>query len=240
MVENIRAAGGEVYAITSEPQHLADQAHEHWNLNFENIGDPHQEIPKTCSERDWLTLYANKGDLEFLQRGADWKVEHPKGYFQPGVLALTASGRVLYRWRSVPSAANLNGTVARPTPQHAWRAIEQSLAAPDSVQDAADAAPTEIYTAPPPRPLFIAALIANGWFLGVKSFAYSPGVAPVPKRFAAAYLRWPLFITIWIAAFVFLPTAPVVFALVCWVAWIVRDTRRTLGALDVQQEISSA
>ena len=40
VVEKIRAAGGEVYAITSEPQHLADQAHEHWELNFENIGDP--------------------------------------------------------------------------------------------------------------------------------------------------------------------------------------------------------
>ena len=75
VVEKIRAAGGEVYAITSEPQYLADQAHEHWELDFENVGDPHQEISRTCSERGWLTLYANKGDLDFLQRGADWKVE---------------------------------------------------------------------------------------------------------------------------------------------------------------------
>jgi len=131
VVEKIRAAGGEVYAITSEPQHLADQAHAHWKLDFENVGDPHQEISRTCSERGWLTLYANKGDLEFLQRGANWEVEHPKGYFQPGVLALTNAGRVLYRWRSVPSAENLNGTLARPTPQHAWGAIERSLAAGD-------------------------------------------------------------------------------------------------------------
>ena len=101
VVEKIRAAGGEVYAITSEPQHLADQAHEHWELDFENVGDPHQEISRTCSERGWLTLYANRGDLEFLQRGADWEIEHPKGYFQPGVLSLTNAGRVLYRWRSL-------------------------------------------------------------------------------------------------------------------------------------------
>lgn len=240
VVEKIRAAGGEVYAITSEPQYLADQANEHWELNFENVGDPHQEIPKTCSKRDWLTLYANKGDLEFLQRGAEWEVEHPKGYFQPGVLALTGSGRVLYRWRSVPSAENLNGTVARPTAQHAWRAIEQSLAAGDAAEDAAHDDQPEIDNAPPPRPLFIAALIANGWFLRVKSFAYSPGVAPVPKRFAAAFSRWLLFFAVWIAAIVFLPAAPVIFALVCWVAWIARDARRTLGSLDVQQEISSA
>ena len=103
VVERIRAAGGEVFAVSSEPQHLANQAHEHWDLNFDNIGDPHQEIARVCYKRDWLTLYANRGDTEFLQRGADWTVEHPKGFFQPGVLAITQSSRILYRWRSVPS-----------------------------------------------------------------------------------------------------------------------------------------
>ena len=239
-MEKIRAAGGEVYAITSEPQYLANQAHEHWELNFENVGDPHQEIPKTCSERDWLTLYANKGDLEFLQRGAEWDIEHPKGYFQPGVLALTKSARILYRWRSVPSAENLNGTVARPTARHAWNAIERSLAAGDAAQDAAHDDKPEIDRAPPPRPIFIAALIANGWFLRVKSFAYSPGVGPVPKRFAVAFSRWLLFVALWIAALVFLPPTPVALAFACWLAWIVRDARQTLGSLDVQQEIRAS
>jgi hypothetical protein len=201
IVEKVRAAGGEIYAITSEPQHLADQAHEHWELDFENVGDPHQEISKTCSERGWLTLYANRGDLEFLQRGADWEVEHPKGYFQPGVLALTNAGRVLYRWRSLPSAENLNGTLARPTARHAWCAIETSLAAGD------------------------------------KSFAYSPGVRSAPSRFAAAISRWLLFLAFWAAALVFLPTALVGLAFVGWVTWIVRDTQRTLGSLDVQEEL---
>ena len=125
----------EIYAVSSEPQYLADQAHSHWALNFDNVGDPHQEISKTCSDRKWLTLYANRGDLTFLQRGADWTVEHPKGYFQPGVLALTKEGRILYRWRSIPSDANLNGTTARPTALHAWQ-IEQSLAKDDEAPDA--------------------------------------------------------------------------------------------------------
>ena len=65
----------------------ADQAHEHWALNFENIGDPHQEISKICSERGWLDALQNRGSLEFLQSGVDWEIEHPKGFFQPGVLA---------------------------------------------------------------------------------------------------------------------------------------------------------
>ena len=239
VVAEIRAAGGEIYAITSEPQNLANQAHEHWELNFENVGDPHQEIPKTCSERDWLTLYANKGDLEFLQRGADWKVEHPKGYFQPGVLALTNSGRILYRWRSVPSEENLNGTLARPTAKYAWKEIQESLTAGDAAGDAAHDDQPVIDSAPPPRPVFIAALIANGWFLGVKSFVYSPGVPSPPKRFAAAFRRWIVFFAFWLAAVAILPIAPVVAAFACWLVWIARDVRNTVGSMDIQQEIKA-
>ena len=239
VVAEIRAAGGEIYAITSEPQNLANQAHEHWELNFENVGDPHQEIPKICSERDWLTLYANKGDLEFLQRGADWKVEHPKGYFQPGVLALTNSGRILYRWRSVPSEENLNGTLARPTAKYAWNEIQESLTAGDAAGDAAHDDQPVIDSAPPPRPVFIAALIANGWFLGVKSFVYSPGAPSPPKRFAAAFRRWIVFFAFWLAAVAILPIAPVVTAFACWLVWIARDVRNTVGSMDVQQEIKA-
>lgn len=237
VVDKIRAAGGEIYAITSEPQYLADQAHEHWELSFENVGDPHQEIAKTCSERGWLTLYANKGDLTFLQRGADWQVEHPKGYFQPGVLALTTSGRVLYRWRSVPSADNLNGTVARPTARHAWAETQISLAADDATADVAHDDKPELDSPPPIYPVFLAALIANGWFMGVKAFAYSPGVGSVPARFTAALSRWVLFVAFWIVALVFVPATLVAVALAGWVAWIAWDIRRTFSSTQKQQEL---
>ncbi len=238
VVEKIRAAGGEIYAVSSEPQYLADQAHSHWELNFDNVGDPHQEISKTCSDRKWLTLYANRGDLTFLQRGADWTVEHPKGYFQPGVLALTKEGRVLYRWRSIPSDANLNGTTARPTALHAWRQIEQSLAKDDEAPDAPLDDNPEIDQGPPPKLVFFAALIANGWFLKVKAFAYNPGVASVPKRFMAAYARWIIFFAFWYGALQLLPTLAVLGGFSAWLAWIVYDIRRAMRGLDVQVELS--
>jgi hypothetical protein len=146
---------------------------------------------------------------------------------------------VLYRWRSVPSAENLNGTLARPTAGHAWGAIERSLAAGDAAGDAAHDDNPEIDSAPPPKVLFVAALIANGWFLRVKSFAFSPGVRSVPARFATAMSRWLLFLVFWAAALVFLPIALVGIGFVAWVIWIVRDIRRTLGGLDAQVELAA-
>ena len=239
VVDKVRAAGGEVYAISSEPQYLADQAHEHWELNFENVGDPHQEISKTCSERGWLTLYANQGDMEFLKRGADWEVEHPKGFFQPGVLALTNQRRVLYRWRSVPTAENLNGTTMRPTANHAWSRIEEALAAGDDAVDVAHDDDPTFDSGPPPRPLFFAAIIANGWFLRARSFAYSPGSESVASRFKAAFTRWIYFFLFWAIALFVLPTGLVSVAFVGWLAWIALDVRGVMSQMDKQVELKA-
>lgn len=240
VVEKIRAAGGEVYAVTSEPQHLADQAHEHWELTFDNVGDPHQEISKTCSERGWLTLFANRGDHEFLQRGADWKVEHPKGFFQPGVLALTSNHRVLYRWRSIPTAENLNGTTMRPTAAHVWDQVEHALQAGDDAGDASHDDNPTIDSGPPPRLLFFAAIIANGWFLRARSFAYSPGVGSVPARFKAAFSRWFLFLFFWMIAMAIVPTGLVAIAFAAWLVWIGLDLKRVLGDMGDQVELKSS
>jgi hypothetical protein len=166
-------------------------------------------------------------------------VEHPKGYFQPGVLALTSAGRVLYRWRSVPSAENLNGTLARPTARHVWDAVETAIASRDAAGDAAHDDDPVVDSAPPPRILFVTALIANGWFLGVKAFAYSPGVRSVQQRFLAAYSRWLLFLAFWGIAVTLLPIVPVGLAFAAWVAWIVRDVRRTLGGLEAPHELEA-
>ncbi|MBO6555278.1 MAG: hypothetical protein JJ957_02170 [Pseudomonadales bacterium] len=239
VVEKIRAAGGEVYAVTSEPQQLADQAHEHWELTFDNVGDPHQEISKTCSARGWLTLFANRGDHEFLQRGADWKVEHPKGFFQPGVLALTNNRRVLYRWRSVPTAENLNGTTMRPTAAHVWDQVGSALQAGDDAGDASHDDNPIIDGEPPPRLLFFAAIIANGWFLRARAFAYSPGVGSVPSRFKAAFSRWFVFLFFWIIALATVPTGLVAMAFTTWLVWIGLDLKRVLQDMGDQVELRS-
>lgn len=239
VVDKIRAAGGEVYAVTSEPQRLADQAHEHWELNFENIGDPHQEISKTCSKRGWLTLYANRGNLEFLQSGADWEIEHPKGFLQPGVLALTNEARVLYRWRSVPSSENLNGTAMRPKAAHVWASTEQALAAGDSAADVLHDDSPVVDQRPPPRILFLAAIVANGWFVQPRSFMYAPGMESIPARFKKAFSRWILFFLLWAVALVALPVGWVSGAFVAWCGWIAFKLRRTMSDMDQRVELKA-
>ena len=131
VADKVRAAGGEIYAVSSEPQQLSTRAAADWGLDFETVGDPHHEIADACRERGWVDLFVNQ-ETEFLElsvaaQGADWQVTHPKGFFQPGVLAVRADGRVLYRWRGVPTHQNMGGATVRPTPEHVWSHIDAAL-----------------------------------------------------------------------------------------------------------------
>ncbi len=217
----VRAAGGEIYAISSEPQVLAGRASADWKLDFETFGDPHHEIVGACRERGWIDLFVNE-HLAFLQASAgienDWAPTHPKGYFQPGVLALSAEGRVLYRWRGVPTHKNMGGATERPTAEHVWTRIAQAL------ESGADAPDAPLDTAPPldstgiPWPVFASLLIANGWFMNARGFKSV-------RHVALAGVRLLAFVGAWIAAFTWLPTLPVAVALAGWLVFITPKLR---------------
>ena len=155
-------AGGRIFAVTSEPQTLAREARASWGLDFEAVGDPHQEVADACRDRGWLDLIVNPR-VEFLRRMHRW-ASHPRGYFQPGVLAVGRDGRVLYRWRGVPTRRNAGGATSRPDPPHVWSRIERALASSDSTDAALDVPPSVDQRAPP-WPLFVTLLLANGNFI---------------------------------------------------------------------------
>jgi len=221
-VHKVREAGGEVYGISSEPQTVAGWASAEWALNFETIGDPHHEISGACRERGWLDLYVNER-MEFLGNAPDMKnvlrgreMEHPKGYYQPGVLAITQNHRILYRWRAVPTHKNIGGALGRSTPDHVWRSIEANL--DDSRVDAA------LDTDPPldsngfPWWLFVALNVASGWFVSI-------GSLPNERHIKISGIRLVTFVAMWIAAFLYLPVFPVVATLVVWVGFITPKIR---------------
>jgi hypothetical protein len=216
-----RAAGGEVYAISSEPQALSDRAATDWRLDFETVGDPHHEIARACRERGWVDLFVNER-LDFLRgsvgQGLDWAPTHPKGYFQPGVLALTGDGRVLYRWRGVPTHSNMGGATERPTAEHVWTQVARALEAGDDAGDAALDADPPLDSRGIPWPLFASLLIANGWFLNARGFKSARHVVQAGVRLLA-------FAGAWVAAFLWLPPLPVAAALAGWIAYIAPKVR---------------
>ncbi len=156
----MREAGGEVYAITSEPQRLADMAQQDWGLSFECLGDPHHEVIDSCRDKGWLDIIVNT-NTELQQGMPSSKFSHPKGYFQPGVLAVNKQDRVLYRWRGVPTRKNLGGAVVRPMPEHVWSCMTQAFT---SDGDAAHDDNPVMDSQEIPWPLFVTILTANGWF----------------------------------------------------------------------------
>ena len=217
----VRAAGGEIFAISSEPQTLSNRAQHEWKLDFESVGDPHHEITGLCRERGWLDLFFNER-LEFLKRStadqADWTPTHPKGYFQPGVLVLDQAGRVLYRWRGVPTHNNMGGAVARPTASYVWRQVESVLGDPDCVADAPLDEEAKLDFKGLPWALFMPLLVANGWFFNPRGFKQ-------PSHLARAAFRLLAFALLWAAAFVWLPTLPTLFALALWIFFITPKVR---------------
>lgn len=215
----IRSAGGEIFGITSEPQTLASEAAASWRLEFPLVGDPHHEIADQCRARGWLELHVNAyGDPRgMLARGIDAPV-HPKGYFQPAVLALTAAHRILYRWRGVPTRRNNGGATERPTPGHVWERIQQALAAPGA-PDAAFDTPPSVDMKGIPWPLFVLLLLANGSFWRPKGFALQRrGPDDVAARARRAALKLALFVAGWVAAFALLPPGWVAIALLGYAA----------------------
>jgi hypothetical protein len=226
-VEEIRAAGGEIYAITSEPQRLASQAEEVWQLAFESVGDPHHEISNTCRERGLLELFVNTR-TNLMEFDENSPYSHPKGYFQPGVLSLAADGRVLYRWRGTPTRKNMGGATERPTAKHVFDNVSRALSVSASSDEPVDA---ELDRKPKldsrgiPWPLFVSLLVANGWFIKPRTFGFMSNGPSVERRAKRAVLRIPFFLAAWGIAFAQLPIAWVGLALLGWAAWLTPHIR---------------
>ncbi|MDG2277970.1 MAG: hypothetical protein P8L31_08400 [Pseudomonadales bacterium] len=165
MLEQIRAAGGEVFAITSEPQTLATEAQESCGIQFVAIGDPHHEIRDDCAERGLVDVFYNTipGD-----KNMGFRDVHPKGFFQPAVRSVHKSGRVLYRWRCVAKHSNMSGAGPRPEAAYAWDKIKAAM---DSEHDAELDKNPVLGEKSKSWYQFLLMLLAHGWFLRPKTFA---------------------------------------------------------------------
>ena len=163
-MEEIRAAGGEVFAITSEPQTLATDAEQAWDFRFPAIGDPHHEIREELKNRGWVDVFFNEDYGHLRER--QW-ASHPNGYYQPATIALTKTGRILYRWRCVPKYSNMSGAGARPEANYTWQKIREAM---EHTEDAEPDKHPVLGAADLSWPKFLLILTAHGWFIRPKAF----------------------------------------------------------------------
>lgn len=210
MLDEIREAGGEVFAITSEPQSLATEAEDDWEFGFPAVGDPHHEITETLRDRDLVEIYANENYGHLRHRS--W-ASHPKGYYQPGVIAINREGRVLYRWRCVPRWENMSGAGGRPAARYTWSQIQSRLEGGEEppLDEAAELAGSQISW-----PYFLLILFAHGWFLRAKAFPLGRPGDPPSANSGKMMPRVYGFVAAWVAAFLLLPTTWVALALLGW------------------------
>lgn len=210
MLDEIHAAGGEVFGITSEPQTLASEAEHEWEVGFPIVGDPHHEIRDICEDRGWLNVFFNENYGHLRERA--W-ASHPKGYYQPAVLVLHKSGRVLYRWRCVPKYSNMSGAGGRPDAGYTWENIQQSL---KSGEEAALDKTPDLGSETLSWPKFLLILTAHGWFLRPKAFPLAREGDDLRVSPAKMMRRVYGFLALWVLLLIVLPVGWFALAVVLW------------------------
>ncbi len=226
-MDEIRAAGGEVYGITSEPHSLAAEAEGAWGMSIPVVGDPHHEIRDELKARGWLDIFYNEDYGHLRERG--W-ASHPKGYYQPAVIALDCNARVLYRWRCVPKYSNMSGAGARPEARYTWERMREVI---DGEGDA------DLDTSPALGAeqlswfRFLLILTAHGWFIRPKAFPLlrdggKDEVSPVD-----AMRRVYVFVALWLLALVLLPLMWVGIAALIWIAVL------TPGLVEIHRQFQN-
>ncbi|MFL2536097.1 MAG: hypothetical protein ACJ0RQ_07735 [Candidatus Azotimanducaceae bacterium] len=216
-----------MFGITSEPQSLASEAESAWDLSFPIVGDPHHEIREALSRRGWLDVFFNE-DFGHL-RNRSW-ASHPKGYYQPAVIAVDRSQRVLYRWRCVPRYSNMSGAGARPEARYT---LDQIVEAQGQEGDATlDREPlmgaNELSWLK-----FLVLLTAHGWFLRPKVFPLLRDGTKDSVTPGAAMRRAYIFAGLWLLALVMLPLAWVAGAFVTWLIAL------TPGLLEIHRQFQN-
>jgi hypothetical protein len=227
VVEEIRTAGGEVFGITSEPHSLASEAEDAWHMSIPVIGDPHHEIREDLKARAWLDIFYNEDAGHLRERS--W-ASHPKGYYQPAVIAVDKSGRVLYRWRCVPKFSNMSGAGARPEARYTWDYMQDAMSSPGDA--ALDQSPL-LGAKDLSWPKFLLILVAHGWFIRARAFPLLREGEKAKVSPRDAMRRVWIFVGAWILALLAFPPVWVGLAAIGWMLALIP------GLLEIHRQFQT-
>ena len=117
-LRDLRAAGGEMIAVTAQSLAGAEAAKTDWALDYDAVSDASLAL-------------ANRFDIAITPKAqtplAGVEDEYPNGMSQPGVVILDQTGKVLVRWAINPSEMNGGGALDRPLPPVLWAALQSAL-----------------------------------------------------------------------------------------------------------------
>lgn len=137
----MRAAGGCVFAVTSEPQRLADQARVNWRLSFPVYGDPTHTLGRHLISKNLVPGLIIMDQQQLAQEPARtqrWYANHPfmkkynDGCAQPAIAVLQqgSGGQPFVAFSAAvhPNANNGFGAADRPNPRQLWTAFKNTAA----------------------------------------------------------------------------------------------------------------
>lgn len=116
-LSDLRAAGGELIAITAQSAGGAESARRDWGLNFPTRSDP----SNTLARRFGISITPKE-----MTPLAGVEGEYPDGMAQPGVVILDQTGTTLVHWAIDPNEMNLGGALDRPLPSVLWAALRSA------------------------------------------------------------------------------------------------------------------
>ena len=216
-----------MFGITSEPHSLAAEAESAWGMSIPVVGDPHHEIRTDLQQSGALEIFYNQDYGHLRER--NW-ASHPNGYYQPAIIAMDKSGRILYRWRCVPKYSNMSGAGARPEGQYCWDKIQEALS---HEEDAALDRNPEYGAETLSWPKFLLILTAHGWFIRPKAFPLLRDGDKDEVTPNDAMRRVYLFVGAWLLALLVLPTTWVAVAFICWLIVLIP------GLVEIHQQFQN-
>ena len=188
------------------------------------IGDPHHEIREDLKARGWLDIFYNEDTGHLRERS--W-ANHPKGYFQPAVIAIDEKARVLYRWRAVPKMSNIGGAGARPDPRYTWDRIQAEHGIDLRCRSGCRA---DFDRERSPWLFSLWIHLANGWFIRPTSLSLDRDGSGGFARARTAMRRTYVFFAAWIVALLLLPLTSVGIAALVWMVAV------TPGIIEIHRQ----
>jgi peroxiredoxin len=128
IVNQIRASGGEIFAVCAQRTEVVEATRQEWDLRYDLVADPKNVLGKKFN----INVMKTRGKafnqlIGYIKQHYTTKNELPEDnavVAQPGLVVLNQDGSVLYSWKSEPCAKNYQGAINRINPSDVLQIVQ--------------------------------------------------------------------------------------------------------------------